>query len=218
MNYHATETPWANLQPLGRLVLRLLISILSSQYANYIYRSAKTLTLLRTISPHPLLAGTRKTTPSFRLVEKYGMLVGGIDAHRHDLSSMIMLKDNHIASVGSIPLAIAAAKRVGGFSLKIEVEVASEDDAWTAISNGADVVMLDNFKPAELREVAGRLKERMKKEGYGKVLLECSGGLTEENVQDYVTGDVDIYSTSSVHQGVAHVDFSLKIVKGVAAV
>ncbi|OBZ77086.1 Nicotinate-nucleotide pyrophosphorylase [carboxylating] [Grifola frondosa] len=61
-----------------------------------------------------IIAGTRKTTPGFRLVEKYGMLVGGIDPHRHDLSSMIMLKDNHIWSSGSIAAAVKQARKVGG--------------------------------------------------------------------------------------------------------
>lgn len=72
-----------------------------------------------------ILAGTRKTTPGFRLVEKYGMLVGGVDGHRHDLSSMTMLKDNHIWARGSITEAVAAAKSAGGFALKIEVEVST---------------------------------------------------------------------------------------------
>jgi len=81
-----------------------------------------------------LVAGTRKTTPGFRLVEKYAMLVGGVDTHRMDLSSMIMLKDNHIWSQGSITNAVKKAKEVGGFSLKIEVEVRSEEEAHEAIN------------------------------------------------------------------------------------
>ncbi len=70
-----------------------------------------------------LLAGTRKTTPGFRLVEKYGMLVGGADTHRMDLSAMVMLKDNHVWSRGSIADAVAAAKAVAGFSMRVDVEV-----------------------------------------------------------------------------------------------
>jgi nicotinate-nucleotide pyrophosphorylase (carboxylating) len=73
------------------------------------------LQLVRQSGYNGILAGTRKTTPGFRVVEKYGMLVGGIDAHRYDLSSMIMLKDNHIWSKGSDPLRLANAK---GRSLK----------------------------------------------------------------------------------------------------
>ena len=160
-----------------------------------------------------MLAGTRKTTPGFRLVEKYGMLVGGVDAHRHDLSTMTMLKDNHVAACGgSITNAVHAAKAAGGFSIKVEVECQSEDEANEAINAGADIVMLDNFKSDLVGSAARRLKEKWK--GRKDFLIEVSGGLTEENIHSgYLTEDVDIVSTSSIHQGVAHVDFSLKIVK-----
>ncbi|KAG9792255.1 nicotinate-nucleotide pyrophosphorylase, partial [Aureobasidium melanogenum] len=172
-------------------------------------KSRKMLNLVRKAGYTGVLAGTRKTTPGFRLVEKYGMLVGGIDGHRHDLSSMIMLKDNHIWAKGSITNAVRAARAVGGFALKIEVEVQSEKDADEAIEAGADVVMLDNFDGEGLKVAARSLKDRWR--GKRSVLLESSGGLTEENVTQYVNNDIDIISTSAVHQGVPHVDFSLKI-------
>ncbi|OAA54913.1 nicotinate-nucleotide pyrophosphorylase [Cordyceps fumosorosea ARSEF 2679] len=156
------------------------------------------------------LAGTRKTTPGFRLVEKYGMLMGGADAHRMDLSSMVMLKDNHIWSRGGrVADAVAAARAAAGFALKIEVEVQSEAQADEAVAAGADVVMLDNFDPEGVRVAARGLKERWA--GKKHFLLEVSGGLTLDNVAAYACNDVDIISTSSIHQGVPHVDFSLKI-------
>ncbi|KAI5467876.1 Quinolinate phosphoribosyl transferase [Mariannaea sp. PMI_226] len=156
-----------------------------------------------------ILAGTRKTTPGFRLVEKYGMLVGGADGHRMDLSSMVMLKDNHVWSRGSITDAVKAAKSVAGFSMKVEVEVQSETEADEAIEAGADVVMLDNFTGDGVKIAARNLKERW--QGKRHFLLEVSGGLRADNVEPYVCHDVDIISTSSIHQGVPHVDFSLKI-------
>ncbi|KKA27036.1 hypothetical protein TD95_003962 [Thielaviopsis punctulata] len=155
------------------------------------------------------LAGTRKTTPGFRLVEKYGMLVGGADAHRMDLSSMVMLKDNHVWSKGSIADAVAAAKSVAGFSVKVEVEVQSEEEADEAIGAGADVVMLDNFTGAGVKVAAKSLRERWA--GKKEFLLEVSGGLTLDNAEQYVCNDIDIISTSAIHQGVSHVDISLKI-------
>jgi len=82
------------------------------------------------------LAGTRKTTPGFRVVEKYALLVGGADTHRYDLSSMVMLKDNHIWSCGSITKAVEKARSVAGFSIKIEVECQSEGEAEEAINAG----------------------------------------------------------------------------------
>ncbi|KAF3351281.1 hypothetical protein VdG2_00788 [Verticillium dahliae VDG2] len=152
---------------------------------------------------------TWHTTPGFRLVEKYAMLVGGADAHRVDLSAMVMLKDNHVWSRGSITDAVRAAQSVAGFALKIEVEVQSEAEADEAIEAGADVVMLDNFTGDGVRVASRRLKEKWA--GKKHFLLEVSGGLTIANAAQYVCPDVDIISTSSIHQGVGYVDFSLKI-------
>ena len=144
--------------------------------------SAKLLALVRNAGYTGILAGTRKTTPGFRLVEKYGMLVGGVDMHRYDLSSMIMLKDNHIWSSGSITKAVQNARRAGGFALKIEVECQSEAEADEAVAAGADIVMLDNFEGPGLKVAAQSLKARHGQ----KVLLECSGGLTEHNLATYL--------------------------------
>ncbi|KAE8262261.1 hypothetical protein A4X09_0g7499, partial [Tilletia walkeri] len=177
-----------------------------------------------------IVAGTRKTTPGFRLVEKYGMLVGGVDAHRYDLSSMVMLKDNHIwacsssssssanSDVAPITRAIQAARRVAGFSLRIDVEVQSLDEARLAIAAGADVVMLDNMQGADLVEGARTLKREMQEASVsGKLarytLLESSGGIDISNVAQggHIDNAIDIISTSSIHQSTKHVDFSLKI-------
>ncbi|PPR04052.1 hypothetical protein CVT24_010627 [Panaeolus cyanescens] len=164
------------------------------------------------------VAGTRKTTPGlrkgFRLVEKYGMIVGGIDPHRHDLSSMIMLKDNHIWSSGSITAAIKQAREVGGFSLLLDVEVQSEAEADEAIAAGADIIMLDNIEGEELVRVSRALKEKWR--GQRKFLFETSGNITEDNLQERAINDIDILSTSVVHQSVQHIDFSLKIQKPTA--
>lgn len=156
-----------------------------------------------------IIAGTRKTTPGLRLVEKYAMIVGGIDPHRYDLSSMVMLKDNHIWSTGSITKAVQSARRVGGFAVKIEVECQSEAEADEAITAGADVIMLDNFSHDDLKVCAASLKSKWA--GKHSFLLECSGGLREDNIASYLCNDIDIYSTSSVHQGTGVVDFSMKI-------
>lgn len=156
-----------------------------------------------------IIAGTRKTTPGFRLVEKYGMLVGGIDPHRHDLSSMIMLKDNHIWSSGSITAAIQHAREVGGFSLLLDVEVRTEAEADEAIDAGADIIMLDNMEGETLVNTARKLKERWA--GKRKFLIETSGGIEIGNLKERAINEVDILSTSAVHQSVQHIDFSLKV-------
>ncbi|KAL9076360.1 MAG: hypothetical protein Q9161_001076 [Pseudevernia consocians] len=174
-------------------------------------KSARMLSLVRNAGYSNILAGTRKTTPGFRLVEKYGMLAGGCDPHRIDLSAMTMLKDNHVVAAGSITRAVKAAQAAGGFAIKVEVECQSEAEADEAVAAGADVVMLDNFTGEGVKVAARSLKERWK--GRREFLVEVSGGLTEANVAEFTCNDVDVISTSSIHQGVPHVDFSLKIVQ-----
>lgn len=139
------------------------------------------------------------------------MIVGGVDAHRYDLSSMVMLKDNHVWSTGSITNAVHAARRAGGFSLRIDVEVRSYEEAEEAIRAGADVVMLDNMTGDALVACAQALKARLG--ATHRFLLESSGGITLANLaQESHTADaIDIISTSAIHQSTQHVDFSLKI-------
>lgn len=162
-----------------------------------------------------IIAATRKTTPGFRIVEKYATLVGGADTHRMDLSSMIMLKDNHIWATGSITDAVKKARSAGGFSVKIEVECANEEEAIEAIKSGADIIMLDNFGPEDIARVSTSLKDKFMRAKTGMAysfLIEGSGGLTPDNIQDYFKAkDVDIYSFGSITQSVPHIDFSLKI-------
>ncbi|KAG5366806.1 Nicotinate-nucleotide pyrophosphorylase [carboxylating] [Yarrowia sp. B02] len=156
-----------------------------------------------------IIAGTRKTTPGLRRLEKYAMIVGGADPHRYDLSSMVMLKDNHVWATGSITDSVKKARSVCGFAMKIEVECQSEDEANEAIAAGADIIMLDNFDGKGLQVAAQSIKDKWN--GTKHFMLECSGGLTEDNIGSYLTNQIDIYSTSSIHQGTGIVDFSLKI-------
>lgn len=149
--------------------------------------TARVVGTLRAAGYKGIVAGTRKTTPGFRLVEKYGMLVGGADMHRVDLSSMVMLKDNHVWSRGSIAGAVRSARAVAGFSLKVEVEVRSVEEAREAVEAGADVVMLDNFDAAGARVAASTLRAEAQAAGASgsRFLIEVSGGLTLDNVAEY---------------------------------
>jgi len=153
-----------------------------------------------------LVAGTRKTTPGFRIVEKYGLLVGGAATHRLDLSQMVMLKDNHVWSAGSIEGAVKLARRAAGFSQKIEVECRDLDEAIEAATAGADVVMLDNYEPDKLKEDAKTLKEK-----FPHVLIEASGGITAETMGEYLSEHVDVVSQGRLTQGYHCLDYSLKI-------
>mmetsp|Transcript_7965 Transcript_7965/g.7120 ORF Transcript_7965/g.7120 Transcript_7965/m.7120 type:complete len:285 (-) Transcript_7965:13-867(-) len=145
---------------------------------------------------HGFIAGTRKTTPGFKFVEKYALIVGGVATHRQDLSQMVMLKDNHIWSTGSITAAVQKAKSAAGFSSKIEVECGSIDEALEACAAGADIVMLDNFS-AEKSANDGKVI----KSSYPNVLIEASGGITYENMKDFMIPEIDIISRGSLTQG-----------------
>ena len=152
------------------------------------------------------VAATRKTTPGFGLIEKYAVLVGGGSTHRMNLASMVMLKDNHIWSTGSITESVVKAKRVVGFSTKIEVECSTLADAQEASAAGADVCMLDNFVGDALQEAASALKAE-----YPHVVIEASGGITAETIATYVCDSVDVVSMGCLTQGYGFVDFSLKV-------
>ena len=154
------------------------------------------------------IAGTRKTTPGFRLVEKYALLVGGADTHRMDLSSMVMLKDNHITSAGSIEEAIQLAKSITSVWYKIEVECGSYEEAETALTAGADIVMLDNFKPEDAKKTSQMLKQK-----FNHSIIEIGGGVTRENIKDYFSPYIDIISMSGLITNAKPVDLSLKIIK-----
>lgn len=105
------------------------------------------------------------------------MMVGGVDPHRHDLSSMVMLKDNHIWATGSITNAVKAVRRVAGFSLLVNVECQSEAEADEAIAAGANIVMLDNLEGNDLHSAAKSLKDKWR--GKREFLVETSGGIVE---------------------------------------
>jgi nicotinate-nucleotide pyrophosphorylase (carboxylating) len=161
----------------------------------------------RRVGWHGFMAGTRKTTPGFRVVEKYGLLVGGAATHRLDLSQMVMLKDNHIdASSHNITLAVQRARQAAGFSQRIEVECQSLQEAMEAAQAGADIVMLDNYTPERLREDAAQVKQ-----AFPHVLIEASGGITLETMGDYLSEHVDIVSQGSLTQGYDCIDYSLKL-------
>lgn len=152
------------------------------------------------------VCGTRKFTPGFGLVEKYSLLVGGCTTHRMDLSSCVMLKDNHIWASGSIGDATRKAKAVSGHSMKVEVEVRDLAEAMEAAGAGADIVMFDNFTPAEIERDG-----KVFKEAFPHVIVEASGGITFENLQGYLSEHVDVISQGALTQGYSVLDFSMKL-------
>ncbi len=154
------------------------------------------------------IAATRKTAPGLLYFDKKAVLIGGGDPHRLNLSDMILVKDNHIAVAGSIENAVKSAKQTASFSKKIEVEVTRVTDVLNAAEAGADIIMLDNFSPKQVKAAV----ELLKKAGFfGKILLEASGGITADNLLDYAAAQVDIISMGELTHSVHALDVSLEI-------
>jgi len=155
------------------------------------------------------IAATRKSAPGLLYFDKKAVTIGGGDPHRLHLDDMILIKDNHLAIVGGVEAAIKKAKVNSSFSKKIEVEVTKAEDAVEAAKAGADIVMLDNFSPKHAKEAS----EALRKAGFGNVLLEVSGGVTDETLLEYAASQVDIISMGELTHSVKALDISLEIRK-----
>nr|MCL7344977.1 carboxylating nicotinate-nucleotide diphosphorylase [Candidatus Aramenus sulfurataquae] len=158
--------------------------------------------LAREVNPSVKIAGTRKTTPGLRLFEKYAIEVGGGDPHRFNLADAVLIKDNHLALLGSIEEAVRRAKAIS-FTKKVEVEVSSYEDALRAYKAGADAILVDNLKPDEIVPIVNELK--------GKLIIEASGRITPENVKDYARTGVDVISSGYITHSARSLDFSMDV-------
>jgi len=156
------------------------------------------------------VACTRKVAPGLLYFDKKAAFIGGGDTHRLHLDDMILIKDNHIAVVGSVEKAIKTVRKNASFSKKVEVEVTKVKDVLTGVKAGADIIMLDNFSPKQIEKAVRLLeKERL----YGKVLLEASGGITAKNILSYASTGVGIVSLGEITDSTKALDISLEITK-----
>jgi len=146
---------------------------------------------------------TRKTTPGLRAFEKHAVRCGGGFNHRFGLDDAILIKDNHIAVAGGVTKALRAAKAFAGHLVKIEIEVDTLDQLDEVIHEGADVVLLDNMTPAQLKDAVVRLK--------GKMLTEASGGVTLETVAAIAESGVDMISVGVLTHSAKVLDLGLDI-------
>ncbi|MFV2014173.1 MAG: carboxylating nicotinate-nucleotide diphosphorylase [Candidatus Heimdallarchaeota archaeon] len=151
-----------------------------------------------------IIAGTRKTLPGLRKYQKYAIVCGGGDTHRMSLESMIMLKENHLSQFNSISEAIKYYKKRSSFSLKMEIEVRSLSEALEAADGGVDIIMLDNFDFSQLDKTISKIKEINK-----RVLIEISGGISLDNIRDYLSYPIDIISSGALTHSSRVFDASL---------
>jgi nicotinate-nucleotide pyrophosphorylase (carboxylating) len=172
-------------------------------------QTKKMVDIVQTANPSCRLASTRKTCPGFRLLDKKAVQLGGGDPHRLSLSDGILIKDNHLVLV---PLrdAIRAAKKVSAYR-KIEVEVETPAGAVTAANEGADIIMLDNMNPRQIRKTLTDLKRSGLRD---RVIIELSGGINETTLSDYASLDVDVISMGALTHTVKNFSVTMDILPG----
>ncbi|MEN6609628.1 MAG: carboxylating nicotinate-nucleotide diphosphorylase [Methanoregulaceae archaeon] len=169
-------------------------------------KTARYAALVHSVNPKCRVAGTRKTAPGLRMLDKKAISLGRGEAHRFSLSDGILIKDNHLALV-PLKEAIASSRKAYAFR-QIEVEVENPGDAAIAAYAGADIILLDNMKPGEIQTTLDLLQKEGLRE---KILLEISGGMDEQTIQDYARLTVDIISIGALTHSVKNIDVSLEI-------
>jgi nicotinate-nucleotide pyrophosphorylase (carboxylating) len=153
------------------------------------------------------ITDTRKTTPGLRLLEKYAVRTGGGHKHRLHLGDAVLIKDNHIAALRALDLdlkdIVARARQNAPAGVTVEVEVTSTGEAVEALKAGADIIMLDNMSPNEMRQVVKLVS--------GRARLEASGGITLANIHQVAMTGVDTISIGALTHSPKALDISLEL-------
>lgn len=152
------------------------------------------------------IVDTRKTTPGLRVLEKYAVTVGGGFNHRFGLDDGVLIKDNHITLAGGVKRAVELARRAVPHLMKVEVEVSNMAQLKDALSAGADVVLLDNMKPDDIRACV-----RLAREEAPGTMVEVSGGVNLDTVRELAECGPDLISVGAVTHSATSVDISMKI-------
>lgn len=146
---------------------------------------------------------TRKTTPGWRLLEKYAVRCGGGSNHRFALDDLILIKDNHIALCGDIATAVRRAREYSGHAVKVEVECDTLQQVEEAVASRADIILLDNMTVEELKQAVQLLA--------GRALAEASGGVTLQSVRAIAQSGVDLISVGALTHSVRALDIGMEI-------
>jgi len=159
--------------------------------------------------PRCRVAGTRKTSPGFRALDKKAVVLGGGDPHRTNLSDGILIKDNHLALVPLVD-AIRSAKMMSAYK-KVEVEVETTDDALVAAQAGADIIMLDNMSPGQAKKTLALLEREGLRE---RIVIELSGRINPDTIRNYASLGADVISLGALTHTVKNFSVNLEIVPG----
>jgi len=178
---------------------------LLSRMSGIATKTKKLVEKINAVNPRVKLYATRKTAPGLRFFDKEAVKIGGGEKHRMTLNDMVMIKDNHLAMISSIPRIIFKARKK---YKKIEVEVENQEEALLAASAGANIIMLDNFTPKDIINTINKLKKtKLRKQ----VKLEASGGINEKNIGTYAKTGIDMISVGEITNSVSGIDFSLEV-------
>ena len=188
-------------------VERVLLNLLSHM-SGVATATAELVNIAKKNGSSTRIACTRKTLPGLRYFEKRAVELGGGDTHRLRLDDAVLIKDNHLALAGSITESVRKAKSKVSFTRKIEVEATTPDHAVEAALAGADIVLLDNMTPQEAKKSVRLLEARKLRD---RLLIEVSGGITRENLADYVQTGVDVISVGSITHSAKAIDMSLEL-------
>lgn len=153
---------------------------------------------------------TRKTTPGFRSLQKAAVRAGGAANHRGNLSDWLMLKDNHLFGTTIVDGVAAARRRWPGRTVHVEAD--RPDQVDEALEAGADIILLDNFSPAELADLVERVDGWTSENGRRRPLLEASGGITLDRLDAYAASGVDLVSSGSLTNAAGVLDIGLDVV------
>jgi nicotinate-nucleotide pyrophosphorylase (carboxylating) len=206
----------------GEIILTIIgrsrkILVVERTLLNIIMRlsgiTTQTKNLVNMISKSKLsikIASTRKTTPGFRFFEKYAVRAGGGDTHRWSLSDEVLIKENHLALFKGelISEILRKYQKLSSFTKKIDIEVESLEDFESVLDLHPDVIMLDNFTPDRIHRAITLMNDRISGK---KPLIEISGGISPENLEEYLINGIDIISMGALTHTVRSLDFSLKI-------
>jgi nicotinate-nucleotide pyrophosphorylase (carboxylating) len=146
---------------------------------------------------------TRKTTPGFRVLEKYAVRTGGCHNHRGGLDDGILIKDNHIVAAGGVKAAVERARAGAPHPLKVEIECGDMEDVDAALAAGADAILLDNMTVEDMRAAVQRIARA--------ALVEASGGVTLDTVRAIAETGVDIISVGALTHSAPAIDLSMRL-------
>lgn len=149
------------------------------------------------------IVDTRKTTPAWRALEKYAVRTGGCFNHRSSLGEHVLIKDNHIAAAGSLTKAVQLCRAAAPHSAKVEVEAKTLAEVREACRAGAEVILLDNMKPTEVRAAVTVIA--------GRAIVEISGGVKYDTLRDYALPGVDVISIGALTHSAIAADLSLDL-------